>query len=176
MRISLIHKSTHLIALISALFSIAGIGAYIFFFQQVEQHKSTLEEVRTTYASIEQNRDTLNTLVSTLRDTKDARESLRSRILTNENVINFLSLIETIAREQQVTLKTETLTVTPLDSVFETLDVRVSVEGEYTSLLKTLTLFEQLPYQVVVSDVQFTSTEMANVWRSTYDIRVTKFK
>ncbi len=178
MRISMIHKGTHLIAFVGMTFCVATVGAYFFFFQQVEQHKARLEEVRTTYAGIEQNRGMLNALTETLAITKEARESLKARILTAEDAIDFLNLIEQVGREQQVILKTETLTVEPLDSVYETLIVRVRVEGAYAKLLKTLTLFEQLPYQVTVANVQFTSTEEegSDVWRSTYDIRATQFK
>jgi Tfp pilus assembly protein PilO len=178
MRISMLHKSTHIIAIIGFGFCVVSLAAYVFVFRQVEQHKVSLEEVRSSYARIEQNRDTLTALVEALKDTEGDRNELKSRILTESGVIDFLTLIEDIGREQRVVLKTNTITIRPINASFETVVISVQVEGTYDALLTLLTLFEQLPYQVTIGDVQLSHTESVegDTWQSTYDIQVTKFK
>ncbi len=176
MSTSFLHKSTHIIAITGGLFFIGSALLYWGFFHQMEQHKKHLNEMRETYARIEQNRDTFTALVARLDETSDARESLQKRILNEEGVIDFLTLIEGIGREQQVLLKTNTITIRPINDAFETVVVSLSAEGSYGALVKVLTLFEHLPYQVSIHNVQFMSTEGVDTWTSTYDIEVTQFK
>ena len=178
MKISFIHRSTHIIALFSGLFFIGSAFLYWGFFTQVEQHKMNLHEMRETHARIEQNRGIFAALVTRLEETRGERESLQKHILTQDGVIDFLTLIENIGREQMVQLKTNTIIVRPLNKTFETMVVNISVEGPYVALVKVLTLFEHVPYQVSIRNVQFTNMEKEgeDVWSSTYDIEVTQFK
>lgn len=178
MSISTVHKSTRVIAVIGGLLCLGSIFLYWGFFHLVEQHKIHLEEMRDTHARIEQNRDTFTALVARLDETRGERASLQKRLLTEEGVIDFLTLIENVGREQQVLLKTNTITIHPINEVFETVVINLSVEGAYPALVKVLTLFEYLPYQVSIRNVQFSAMEgeKKDTWSSTYDIEVTQFK
>lgn len=155
-----------------------SIFLYWGFFHLVEQHKMHLNEMRESHARIEQNRDTFTALVARLEETRSDRESLQKRLLTEEGVIDFLTLIETVGREQQVLLKTNTITTRPINEAFETVVINLSVEGTYPALVKVLTLFEYLPYQVSIRNVQFSAMEgeKKGTWTSTYDVEVTQFK
>lgn len=176
MHISMVYKSTHIIALIGCLFFVGSLVVCVLFFQHVEQKKTILTELRTAYAQVEQNRGMLATLVQTLDDTKDERLSLLTRVLTEERIITFLSLIESVGREQQVALKTNSIAIQPINNTFETVVVSVTVKGSYDALLKTLTLFENIPYQSTVRNVQFRHVEDTDEWEAQYDIYVTKYK
>lgn len=176
MRISMIYKSTHIIALIGGLFFVGALAVFVIFFRYVEQQKVSFQEIRTTLDKVEKNRDALSALVQTLENTKDARASLSNRVLTDESVVDFLTLIETLGREQGVSLTTDAITVLPINSAFETIVMNVSAVGTYTRLIDTLTLFENLPYQVSIANVHFTQIEGNDTWKTQYDIQVTKFK
>ncbi|QQR64767.1 hypothetical protein IPH92_04380 [Candidatus Kaiserbacteria bacterium] len=176
MRTSFTYKSTHIIAIIGHSFFVGSALLLWVFFTQVEQHKIHLRELSETYARIEQNRDIFASLVIRLDETRSARESLQKHILPQDGVIDFLTLIENIGREQQVVLKTNTIIVRPLNTTFETMVVNISAEGSYASLTNTLKIFEHLPYQVSIRNVQFTNEEdETDMWSSTYDIEVTQF-
>lgn len=172
----MVYKSTNIIALIGGLFFVGALIVSVLFFQEVEQEKVTLAELRTAYAQVEQNRDMLSTLVNTLESTKNERIALTALVLTEENIVDFLALIESVGREQQVILKTNTITIQPINNVFETVVVSVSAEGTYDALVKTLTLLENIPYQSTVANVQFTRKEDSDMWETRYDIQVTKYK
>lgn len=176
MRNSMVYKSTHIIAIMGGLFFVGTLVVFVIFFRYVEQQKASFQEIRTAYDQVEKNRDALSVLVRTLETTKDARTSLSSRVLTDESVIDFFTLIETLGREQGVLLKTDAITVLPINSAFETIVVKVSAVGTYTRLIDTLTLFENLPYQVTIANVQFTQIEGNDTWKTQYEIQVTKFK
>lgn len=177
-RISLSQKSTHITALVGVLFFIASVCVYSLFLYMDYKHKEKLSEVRVRYFEIEKHKDVYTDLLNRLDKTSDERKSLTSRILTDEGVVDFLTLIESVGREQGVQLKTNTISVKPINAQFETVVVNVSVEGKYTALMKVLNLFEQLPYQSSLSGILFTGIGDGNTetWKSVYDIQVTKFK
>lgn len=178
MRISLSQRSTHIIALVGGIFFLFSVVAYGLFLREIKHHKSHLHDTQVTYLNFEKHKDAYTALIHKLDETSDDRSSLRSRILTEENVIDFLALIEAVGREQGVLLETTAVAVQPIDVTFETLVVSVKVKGQYSALVQTLTLFEQLPYQLTLSGVQFVRTSEGNIdqWESTYNIQVTKFK
>ena len=176
MRISIASKSTHIIALTGGLFFMFSLSAYALFFQQVEQIKETLISRHTEFAQIEKKREVLSTLIKTLESTKNERASITQRVLTEDHVVDILTLIEEIGREQQVVLKTNTISVKPINNVFETVVISVSVEGSYEALVSTLTLFENMPYQCAITNVRFTRNENSDMWETQYDIQVTKYK
>src|SRR5690606_5770932 len=98
-----------------------------------------------------------------------------SRILEEEEVINFLALVETLGKEQGVELTTSALTVQPLDNVFEYLVMNVQIKGGYESVTHLIALFENLPYQSTLGKLQIRREE-GGVWIAQFELRVTKFK
>ena len=87
---------------------------------------------------------------------------------------NLLALIETIGREQDVLLSTETLTVESVSTRFEELIATISVEGRYESVMRTFELLALLPYETRIQSANLQQT--ANNWRAVFDMRILKFK
>lgn len=178
MYFSITSKSTHVIALVGVTVCVASIVVYGFMLREVTQQRTKLSETQALSVKIERQKQSYQSLLTQLADSKDARALLKSRILTDEGVIDFLSLIENAGREHQVVLKTNTITTQPINNTFETVVINVSVEGAYAPLVRLLTLFEQLPYQAGLHNVVFmhSSEGKEDVWKSTYDIHITKYK
>lgn len=171
-------KHTQLIAGIGTLFFVGCVTSLVVFVYAIEDKKNELLEKSQEEAKQEFHRKSLTTLTEALNTSKDEREFLLARILKEEDVIEFLTLVETIGKEQGVSLTTNSLTVQPINNSFETLVVNVSVEGVYPAIMHTLKLFEHLPYQVTLTTVRLEKINEGTegVWRSLYEIRVTKFK
>lgn len=173
----MLHKTTKIIVIAGSLYLILSIAVYVVFFQMVTKQKMKFTEQTIERVQAEYYHKSLSALMETLEKTKGDRENLISRVLKEEDVINFLALVESLGKEQGVSLSTNSLTVEPIDAVFETLIVNVSVEGQYAGVLHVLKILEHLPYQVSVTKFQITrSSAEGSVWKSTYDVRVTKFK
>lgn len=167
-----------IVAAIGGLFLCGTIIATAFFVREVEKRKVVLHTKSTEQAEIEFHKKSLATLTTALENTKAEREFVASRILEEADVITFLTLIEDIAREQRVTLVTNSLTVQPIDETFETLVVNVSIEGGHDAVLHTFKILEHLPYQGVLSSVRLEkgATESGLLWKGACEVRVTKFK
>jgi hypothetical protein len=174
----MVQKRTKIIAGIGAAFFIACAAAYALFFFVVSNHKEQFVAQSVERAEAKSRHETLSALMRTLDDTQEARKELFTRILKEEDVIDLLALIESIGNEQGVTLKTNSLTVEPIDATFEALVVDLNVEGTYASVIHVLKLMEHLPYQASVTKVQLLREQPENgpFWKSTYEVRVTKFK
>lgn len=174
----MIQKRTKIVASIGAAFLIASIGAYVFFFLSVSNHKKQFVAEGIARAEAKSRHESLSALMRTLEETQTDRQNLFTRILTEEDVIDLLALIESVGNEQGVELTTNSLTVAPINDTFETLVVDLDVKGSYASVVHVLKLMEQLPYQSSVTNVQVVreSEEGGPGWRSTYEVRVTKFK
>jgi len=173
----MLHKSTKIIAVTGILFFLICIGVFSVFLHVVTKQKTEFTEQTAENIRAEAHHESLASLMETLEKTKDERESLTSRVLREEDVIDFLALIESLGKEQGVILSTNSLTVEPIDAVFETLIVNVGVEGSYAGVMQVLKILEHLPYQTAISGFQVThGGEDDATWKSTYNVRVTKFK
>jgi len=174
----MLHKSTKIIAAISGIIFIVSVGAWARFLYKVVEQKSVFAERNIEYAQEKSHQKALETLAHTLDDTKSARESLNTRILKDDSVIDLLALIESIGKEQGIELSTNSLSVQPIDDIFETLVINVSVKGPYDSVIYMLKLLEHIPYQASVEKVQVGKEgEVSNaVWNGQFEVKVTKFK
>lgn len=155
---------------------IGAVSAYVFFFFSVEKQKEKFIAERTARAEASARKEALSALMRTLDETKEERTDLFTRVLQEEDVIDLLALIETVGKEQGVVLTTNSLTVEPINATFESLVVSIDVEGPLTGVMHVLKLLEHLPYQSSVRNVQVLRNESEEGWKSTYDVRVTKYK
>jgi Tfp pilus assembly protein PilO len=172
----MIHRHTKLIALISTLICAAALGTLLVFWYVIETKRTALNDALTLTAEAHTKEQELHNLERTLEQTNTHRVHLEQLILTDEEVIDLLSLIETLGREQGTVLTTSALTVHEIDSIFEELSVTVSIEGSYVSVMRIMTLLEALPYQSSITRVSLERvTDEYGVWAGTVEIRVTKF-
>lgn len=169
------HRNTKFITIATTLFFLLGVSVFSVFFFIVTKQKAHFHEKSVERAEIQAHQDSLTALMRTLGDTENERISLRTRIVPDEDVVDILALIESLGKEQGVILTTNSLTVAPINNLFETLVINVSVEGSYQSIIHTLKLLEHLPYQSEVGKVQM-ENQQGMKWNGAVEVRVTKFK
>lgn len=176
----MIHTRTKIIALIAASLFLLTLFAYSGVAYMLRNHKATLAAERIAVADAEMQKKSLSDLIAIVESSADERETMRGYILEDDKIIDLLSLIGTLAKEQGVTYTTSNLMVTPIDDTFEALEFTVAVTGSFERVMRVLTLLETLPQQSSIPSVLFTKTEnvetRASEWQGSIDIRVTKFK
>ncbi len=169
--------STKRIALLALMFFTVSVSACGIFFYTILQQKAELDSKVIERSAVKTQHDGLEGLMNKLESTKESREGLMLRILPENGVVDFLSQIESIKNEQGVMLKTDSLTIEPVDATFEKLVVTISVSGQYVSVLRVLELLEQLPYQSSIRKVSLNEEEKnGNMWKGVFELTVTKFK
>ncbi len=173
----MLHRNTKIIAIIGILFFVVSVSSAGMFFYSVEKQKAQFIEQKIERAQMQANEESLVSLVTRLEETQDARTTLRTRILRDEEVIDLLAEIESIGTGQSTELVTNSLTVEPRTDTFETLVIRLSVDGSYEAIMHVLKILEQLPYQSSVNKIQIMRSGAGlSSWTSVYEVRVTKYK
>lgn len=177
----MLHTNTKIIAVTGVLLLVLSAGACAYFFHMVTEQKALLQSKVVEKAVMKSHQESLDTLLDTLASSKTYRESLISRIFHEEEVIDFLALVESIGREQGVALKTDSLIIEPVNEVFEKLVISISVEGSYASVTQVLKIFELLPYQSLIRKATIgrdmkKENESVDAWKGSFELSVTKFK
>lgn len=174
----MLHRSTKIIAIVGMGTLLVGLVVFTMFLRAVELHKESYVAQTKEQAELEARQVALSKLERTLEETEDERTSLLSRVLREEEVIDFLALVETLGDEQGVALSTDSLTVEPINALFEALVLGVTVRGSYEGVVQVLKILENLPYQATIAQVRLVkgSDDAGEVWQSTYSLRVTKYK
>ena len=158
-------KSTKIIAAVSIFIFLVSSTIFVGFAFIVYGQKVKFEEMGRTYAESKSRRESIENLTRILDETKEDRTTLISRIITEEDVIDLLSLIETLGKEQGVELETNSLNITPFkNDFFEIIVINVNVRGSHEGVMHLLKLFEHLPYQSSISSVSISKVEGSVVW------------
>lgn len=153
----MITKKTKIFASFSVItFCIAGVILFLVFTYVYKQGEELILQAKEVadYTAREQSYRELSQLVE---NTKEERNELTNFILTKDNTINFLAMIEAVALEQDVELTTNALQVHEGDGVFDSLVISFDVEGVKSHVYALLKILETLPYQAFVSQVSFQS-------------------
>lgn len=178
----MIHQRTKIIACISGLFIILSATAFFGFLYLVSKQEQTLQQELRVAAETESRRKAFDALITVTQKTAEERETLEKLLLREENIIEFLSLIETVAREQGVEVKTNNLTVVPLSSDFDSLDIDLTLRGTRAAVMHVIRLLETIPYQSRITRVLFTSISdegvilQSDAWQARLDMSITKYR
>ena len=105
----------------------------------------------------------------------EERAELAHYILRNEDVIEFLTLVESIGTAQGVTLEIPKLEETSLNESFDELQLDMLLEGPRVRLMSTLAIFESLPYQSHISSITL-NKKATQVWTASLTLYITKYK
>ncbi|MCF7857631.1 MAG: type 4a pilus biogenesis protein PilO [Candidatus Pacebacteria bacterium] len=144
----------------------------------ISNQKEHLQEINSEREQVLADREAIVAVTRSLEDSQHERESLTTRILKEEDVIDFLTSIESIGKDKGVSFKTNSLTVQKINDTFESLVVDIGVRGQYASVLYVLKILEHIPYQSSIGSVQIHKEEGGEypVWSGTIKLNVTKFK
>jgi hypothetical protein len=171
------NKNTKIIAAFGGTFFLASASIFAGFYFMLSKQEREYAMRSLGHAQAEASRASLSALEKHFEDTENERAYLVSRIPKEENVIQILSLIETLGKDQGVALTTNSLTIKPINERFEILMIDIITKGPYGGVLRTLKLLERLPYQTNIVGLQMTrSFEETDEWQASYKILITKFK
>ncbi len=172
------HKKTKIVAgVVTAVCAVTIVffaGALYMLSQKKEALSISVAQIATARARESE----LAALARLVDSTQSERVELHTRVLGEEGVIDFLSLIETLAKEQGVVLITKALTVEDAPPSFESLKVTLSLSGSNDALLHVLEILEVLPYQasVVSATVTNSGAGSEDEWTADVELIVTKLK
>lgn len=167
-------KTVGIISLVILLMSCAVLGLLLFLLDKKEEAflKAVEERAQERAAEVQ-----LKSLATLAEETSSERGAVEGYVLEKDGVISFLSLIESLGREQGLTVETTAIEVSPLgnDTTFETVSLTVQATGGYSDITNLLDVLETLPYQSSISRVSMQRRGTTGEWAGTFALSVTKF-
>lgn len=132
---------------IALVFMGSMIGLYIWMDTLVVSEGIALEKQAETISSQEEFSSQFRQLQSMVSETESEREKLETYILADDaDTITLLTEIDAIAKQQNVILETNQLSVDETKGAFNTLNLSYTLEGTEEALMNMLRIFETLPY------------------------------
>ncbi len=149
----MITKHTLIVMLLSLGFCLVVIGLFAGFYYYIDSKQKQLTENTRHVAELRANSNELATLMNVVTQSAAEREKLFTYVLTEEDVIDFLALLETLAAEQGIEYKTENINEKKHSNQFKTLTLNISAYGAYQGVVHFIALLETLPYQSSISEI-----------------------
>ncbi len=171
----MIQKNTQIIAITATIFFLLSVLASWMFIREVEQKKGVYASAILLESEMNHRERSLNEITEKLEDTKTERESLKTRILKEEDFIDFLALIEALGDEQGVELTTNSLSESEINNEFDELIMRVNLVGPYDPVMHTIAIFEHMPYQSSINEMSLIQTSDGK-WNALFEFRLAKYK
>ena len=166
-------KIIFIISLAVCLAAGAGSAALLYTTNKIERESTLLKQ---EVAKAEAQRRDLAALVRLAESIDEEVTELNSYLIKNEDeVIDFLNLLDTLASESRLEITVKSTEANSINGSFEDFTINFSVLGSYNNVLQFLTLIEALPYQVLVSEVSF-SSNVEGAWNAEIHLHVTKYK
>lgn len=156
----MITSTTKKVGVTSILVLVLGAGALSWSFYQVELRGAQLEEEVRLAANNEALKRRAFESAQIVEATVNDREELNSFVLTEDESIGFLAEIETAAQEQGISFKTNRLDLVSKEGeTFSKLTATFGFAGEKAVVFRLIDLFESLPYESVVTELNYKENE-----------------
>ncbi len=171
----MVHHGTKIIAGIALLTLVIAAGWFFGFRYIIMVNEERLTAERIAFEESMQQKEALTTLIALLDETKGDREALGALILTEDRIIDFLSLVEGLADQTGTEIQTSGLAEVAVDETFAALDMGISAKGSFSAVMRVLQLLENLPYHARVAGVKLIGGGgETDIWTLTVQLLVSK--
>jgi len=152
-----------------------GVLAGMWFF--VTAKAGTLDEALTIVATRTAEQNQMANVSLLLENSALDRELLKSFILNDTEVINFISHIESVAQSRGLSITTQNVTTSALEgsTQFEILNLGLQLAGNKRDVMDFVSYVEQLPYQAVIPNITLERQGgSADSWAANFEVHITK--
>jgi len=164
-------KSTKAVLITSILLFVFSVSSFVLMGYQVNRQGEELGEYIAVLEAEKAQEDAFFRLQKIAEDTKEDRGLLQDYFLASDSdSIDFLNLVEEIAPESGVSLKTEGLDKS-LENGVGWITINFSFSGSRDRVEQFLKILETLPYVLRVDNYEMTSTGSSN-WQAKVNMRV----
>lgn len=171
-------KKTKIFIVILIIINLALAGVLWYFSGVINIHS---EKALSSTAELDfevKKEEKLRSTEAIIRDTEEERVELDSRFVKDEEVVDFIKLIENIGEKTGVVVDIKTVSVIDTDFGFsEALGLQVEYIGNWSETMHFLSLIEELPFSIEI--ISFSSDKKEGdelLWQSSLGIEVLKLK
>ena len=170
------HTKTNIFALTSLSFLLGAcvllFGMWFFLISKAR----TLDEALTNAAVREAEENQLASFSQLLENTAEDRILLKSFVLVDTEVINFISHLESVAQSKGLSIKINSVATSPIEgsTAFETLNLDLQIIGNKKEVMGLVSYIEHMPYQTMLRRFILERIDDSEEWSATFGVQVTK--
>lgn len=154
------NKKTTLILSLSIITALVVTGVFVFFFKVIKNKNEHTSAVLTTLESKINKKQNINTLEKKIAELEATRARIDSYFVDPEKIDSFISYLENIGSTTGTNLEVKSVEIDPNNK--NTVLGKVSIQGTFANVMKTVTLLENIPHQI-----EFTSLYLNKDIRTT---------
>jgi hypothetical protein len=170
-----------ILLVISAIFLVAFSFAFIFLYRKIDDNNQKVEQDTITLQTEARRREDIASLNRALQKITSDRVLLESHFVKSSDVVPFLNMIETLAKQTAVSTLIDSINTKKDNSE---LTVGLKASGKFEAIYKFLTLLENSPFEL-----DFTSMDIHKLfspvvvgkgtppagWEAVFKIRLISF-
>jgi len=136
-----------------AVLDICALGIYGFLFYQVKAKTENISVLTSQLETVQKQESEYRKIEDTIKGLQDRSNELDTYIVQEKNLLDFIKIIESIAKKQSVVIKTEIKKNEPTKGETNIkFDFTITVDGKWDNIQNMLALVENLPYNILVSN------------------------
>jgi Tfp pilus assembly protein PilO len=144
------NKST-LIFYLSILTALLTVGVFIFFFRIIKNKNEHTSAVLTVLENKIIKKENINTLEKKVAELEATRQAIEGYFVNSNNIDSFINYLEKLGTSARTQLEVENVEISTVEK--NTVLVKLSVKGTFTDVMQTVTLIENIPYQIHFTSV-----------------------
>ncbi len=167
------HKSLKNILYFVIALSVGALCVYGFLFYTIKSHTETSSKLTQTLELDQGRNQRFDEIENTIKNIEDRAERLEGYTLEKDNIVEFLSLLEGVAREQGVLIGVEIKeNETKKGSNKGSLGLTYTFSGRWNSVQNFLAMIENLPYTITMEAVSIRKEGSGGGWGGTVRFQI----
>lgn len=144
-------KKTILIMTFSIIITLIVVGALVFFLKIIKNKNQHIYAVTTTLEEKLEEKENATILAEKLSEIEVLQNLINNRFVDSGKIDTFVSYLEDIDLDTGADLSVKSIEVSP--KVKNLISFRVLISGNFQEVMKTITLLENIPYEVDIVQV-----------------------
>ncbi len=175
--------------LVLMMFSLVFWGAHYFLYNDIKNKNVQILTLDNQLKTLNTEQEYISTTERMLESRKSDIDRIENSIIVAGGDVNFIEMLELVARNNGLTLDIESLVATDADkssaNLVTALKVKAKTSGSWSGSYLFLSELESLPYKIKVTNFSIISNtpevvdvlkKEANSWQTIFEITVLKYK
>jgi len=163
-------KKRIIIIILIVLANLLLAGGWFYLSSQISLQKEIKDETLKELALIEAKIKNKGDLKLILPETKDEREKINSAFLNDQEVINFIEVLEDISEKSKSNLE-----ISSIKKENDTRVFNIVISGPFKNVLQYIMLLENTPYQPDILRANMNIDQEKELWNARLNIGINNF-
>lgn len=135
---------------ISLVTLLAAVSLFVFFLHVIKNKNNHTSAVLTTLENNLLRKQNIDTITKKVNEVERTRDTINSYFVNTKEIDSFVNYLESLGNSSMAELRVERFESIP--NVPNTLSVRVSINGQFSNVIRTFKLLENSPYKISINN------------------------